>query len=335
MSGSKKPGHVFKGYPLLDFVNPDGFSLDHILRSTSLKVELERHIKAFAVSGHQWGDCGSSQPARGVRPAVANPYIGAMATDGRTTQSFKEQLEKFLEGLYLGCFQSSAIQLDSRRPPQSYIYDIGFNTDKPTGFIVANPFDTLVTFGPRGRHSPYGVFNPAGLEVPAASNIKVRRVIPKRKGAGVKGATHNPDFAGMFGTAVLDGRGGDEGRSSILCDLNIRIITNHSQQLQQLCLYGDTLKVHLSKGLVQPVERSETNQWVKTGKRLAIPMGNRMITLRRNRLPTWGGPFDLGGATVTITGSGVVGRLHRVDLGGTVEKPLIVFDGVEILTAAI
>lgn len=329
MNKSKKPGPAFKGYPLLDFVHPDGFSLDHILHSTSLRAELERHIMTFKVSDGE-PSCGDSQPRRGGRHAVANPYIGAVATDGRSSQDFKEQLVKFLDGLYLGCFQSSAIQIDPRRPPQSYIYDIGFNTDKPTGFIVANPFDTLVTFGPRGRHSPYGVFNPAVLRVPAASTIKVERVAPKRKGAGAKGATHNPDFVGTFGTAVVNGRG-DEGRSSILCDLNIRIVTNHSQQLQQLSLYGDTLKVHLSKGLVQPVERSAANKWVETGKRLAIPMGNRMITLRRNRLPTWGGPFDLGGATVTITGSGVIGRLHRINLGGTVEKPLIVFDDVEVL----
>jgi hypothetical protein len=330
MTESKKPGTAFKGYPLLDFVHPDGFSLDHILGSTSLRTELERHIRAFAVSESE-PSCGNSQPRRRGRPEVANPYVGLVATDGGTSQSFKEQLVKFLDGLYLGCFQSSAIQKDPRRPAQRYIYDIGFNTDKPTGFIVANPFDTLVTFGPRGRHSPYGVLNPAILGLPAASTIKVERVVPKRKGAGAKGTTHNPDLVGTFGTAVVGGLGGDEGRSSILCDLNIRIVTNHNQQLQQLSLYGDTLKVHLSKGLVQPVERSATNKWVGTGKRLAIPMGNRMITLRRDRLPTWGGPLDLGGATVTITGSGVVGRLHRVDLGGTVEKPLIIFDDVEIL----
>jgi hypothetical protein len=91
------------------------------------------------------------------------------------------------------------------------------------------------------------------------------------------------------------------------------------------------MKVHLSKGLVQPVERSAANKWISTRKRLALAMGNRMITLRRNRLPTWGGPIDLGGTTVNITATNVVGRLHRIDLGGTVEKPLIVFDDVEIL----
>jgi hypothetical protein len=330
-----KSSQGFKGFPLLDFVDPNGFSLDHILRSTSLRTEIERHIKSFAI-GKSKSKCGcekheASRVPRGFDPSIANPYVNAVATADDTSQSLQQQLEKFLDGLYLGCFESSVVQPDAQRPPQSYICDIGFNTDKPTGFIVANPFDTLVTFGPRGRHSPYGALDLGGLRMPRVPNIKVKRVVPERKGTGKTSGTLNPDFVTTFGTAVGDDRGDDGPRASIICDLNIRIVRNQRQELQQLSFYGDTMKVHLSKGLVQPVERSVANEWVKTGKRLALAMGNRMITLRRNRLPTWGGPVDLGGATVSITASNVVGRLHRIDLGGTVEKPLIVFDGVEIL----
>ncbi|MGA7303406.1 MAG: hypothetical protein WBW88_00970, partial [Rhodothermales bacterium] len=219
-----------------------------------------------------------------------------------------------------------------RRPPQAYIYDIGFNTDKRTGFIVANPFDTLITFGPRGRHVPYGVVDPGAFRMPNLSNIKVTAVPPVRPRDSVRpNVLHNNAFVTTFGTV-----GGSPDsttnppKASIICDLNIRIIHNHRQELQQLSLYGDTLKVHLSRGLVQPVVRN-ADRWVKTGHRLGIDVGTRVITLRRNRLPTWGGPIDLGGAIVGITSSNVFGRLHRIDIGGTPAKPLIVFEDVEIL----
>lgn len=330
MKEAKRTGDVFKGYPLLDFFDPQRISLDHILRSTSLRVELERYIKGFALDESEIGMGGSARSPASLRTSAANPYKGGPATDGRTTHSFKDRLEKFLDGLYLGCFQSSVVQPDARRPPGRYIYDVGFNTDKLTGFIVAKPFDTLVTFGPRGRHAGYGAFDPAVVGLPRSPNIKVAQVVPAQKGPGKKGAVIRPDFVTTFATAVASGP--DVPKASIICDLNMRIVMAPNQQIQELTFYGDTLKVHLSKGLVQPVERSPANEWVRTGKRLALDMGNRMIMLRRNRLPTWGGPVDLGGTIATVTSSNVVGRLHRVDIGGTVEKPLFVFDGMEILT---
>lgn len=333
MNSSTESSPVFKGFPLLDFVHPHGFSLDHILRSTSLRTEIERHIKSIPVAESRSGsEKHEGIPGwRGFDPSIVNPYVSAVATADETSQSLQQRLEKFLDGLYLGWFESSVVQPEPQRPPQSYIYDVGFNTDKPTGFIVPNPFDTLVTFGPRGRHSPYGPLDPGGLKLPRVPSIKVRPVLPERKGRGKGIGTIHPDFVTTFGTAIGDDRGSDGPKASVICDLNIRIVTNQRQELQQVSVYGDTMKVHLSKGLVEPVQRSVANEWVKTGRRLALAMGNRMITLRRNRLPAWGGPVDLGGATVSITASNIVARLNRVDLGGTVEKPLIVFDGVEIL----
>ncbi|SRR6266496_221822 len=340
MPSPQTPSQAFKGFPLLDFLDPNAFGLDHILQSTALRTEIERHIKSFAVgknvvAGKSKCGCEKHEPPPTPRrsdPAVASPYVNPVATADDSSQSLQQGLEKFLDGVYLGCFESSVVQPDAQRPPQSYIYDIGFNTDKTTGFIVANPFDTLVTFGPRGRHSQYGAFDPVGAIMRRVPNIKVRRAAPQPRGPGRADGALNPDLVTTFETPAGDDRGDDGPRASIICDLNIRIVRNQRQELEQLSFYGDTMKVHLSKGLVQPVERSATNGWVKTGKRLALAMGNRMLTLRRNRLPTWGGPIDLGGVTVTITASSVFGRLHRVDLGGTVEKPLIVFDSVEILT---
>jgi hypothetical protein len=338
MPDSKKHGHVFKGFPLLDFLDPQAFNLDHILRTTALRTEIERHIKGVAVaSDRRNGKCGCDEKkpassARAFDSGAANPYAGAVATADDTAQSFEQQLEDFLDGLYLGCFESSVVQPDPQRPPQRYVYDIGFNTDKPTGFIVANPMDTLVTFGPRGPQASYTVMDPGVVRRPKMRNIKVRPIVSRPEGSTKPTGTHNTDFVTTFG-ATVGGRDrpGDEPRASIICDLNIRIVVNQRQELQQLSFYGDTMKVHLSKGLLEPVLRSVANEWVKTGKRLELGMGDRMITMRRNRLPTWGGPVDLGGATVSITSSNLFGALHKVDLGGTVEKPLIVFDGVEIL----
>src|SRR4051794_28542731 len=124
MNSSKKPGQAFKGFPLLDFVNPWGFSLDHVLRTTSLKAALEQHIKGFSASGGA-KDTGSGSGRRELRDSVAHPDLDVFGVDGHT-QSFEQQLKDFLDGLYLGCFSSSVVQIEPQRPPQAYIYDIGF-----------------------------------------------------------------------------------------------------------------------------------------------------------------------------------------------------------------
>ena len=318
MNTYKKPSQVFKGYPLLDFVHPDGFSLDNLLRSTTLRSELERHIKGVSV--------------RGGRASVAHPFADTVATDEHTSQSFEDQLKNFLNGLYLACFESHVVQPDARRPPQNYVYDVGFNTDKSTGFIVANPFDTMITFGPRGRQVPYSVVDPGVVRMPKLPAIRVGPVgVPNPTGSLRPRGTFNNALVTTVG-AVNERPGAEDNppRASITCDLNIRVIQGQRQELQALSFYGDSLKIHLSKGLVQPVVRTASG-WLATGSRLGFGVGTRVITLRRNRLPTWGGPIDLGGATVLITSSNLVGRLHRVDIGGTPERPLIVFQDVEIL----
>lgn len=330
MTTSSAPSSAFKGYPLLDFVDSRGFTLDGIFRNASLRAELERHLRGFSSGDDEVQGCGMPPPRTKPEKPV-KPSKWDLSVDGKTARSFEERLKSFLDGLYLGCFKSSVVQPEPRRPPHRYIYDIGFNTDKLTGFLVANPFDTLVTFGPRGRHAGFGAFDPAVLDLPRAPAIRVTPSAPQRPPGNKKGDFVNPAFVTTFETAEVGGRG-DPPKASIICDLNIRVVVNHLQQLQELSFYGDTMKVHLSKGLVQPVQRSERDEWVKTGKRLALDMGKRMITLRRGRLPTWGGPLDLGGALVTITASALVARLHRVNIGGTVEKPLMLFDQVEILT---
>lgn len=330
MNASRKARHVFKGYPLRDFVHPQGFSLDHILRTTSLKAEIERHIKGFAVDGNAADSCGKTPPRR---PPVSRPPVGPRAPDRPTGQTFQEQLEQFLDGLYLGCFESGVVQKDPRRPPQNYVYDIGFNTDKLTGFIVANPYDTLLTFGPRGRQVPYTVADPGVVRMPKFPNIKVADVpIPQPSGSRDPRRIQANALVTHFG---MRGAGSEADpsppRASIVCDLNLRIMVNHRRELQLLSIYGDTLKVHLSRGLVEPVVPSSTSKWAKTGRRLQLDVGSRVLTFRRNRLPTWGGPIDLGGATVSITSSNLFGRLQQVDIGGTQAKPLILFEGVEIL----
>lgn len=321
-----------KGIPLCDFLDPNGFDLERVLRTSALKVEIERHVKAFGVRPSGADRDNAAHGRMSGRSFDANVDLDLEATDGHATPSLEDQLKAFLDGLYLGCLDSQVIQLKPGSPPQSYIYDIGFNTDKLTGFVISNPEDTLITFGPRGRHGSYGPGDPSGFRLPRVPSIKVQEVTPEPKKSKKGIGRLNPDFIGTFGTASgVDRGGGGNPRASIICDLNIRVVTNAAQQLQQVSIYGDTMRVHLSKRLVKPVERSAANEWVPTGKRLALEMGNRMITLRRGRLPTWGGPMDLGGSTVLISRSGLAARLHGIDLGGTVQRPLIVFSGVEIV----
>jgi hypothetical protein len=323
----RNPSSVFKGYPLLDFLDPNAFTIDGLFKNATLRAELERYIKG--VPSSQEESCGCDKPSKSKRPRPFDiPPKDARNPDGRTAQSVKDRLETFLDGLYLGCFKSSVLQPEARKPPVRYVFDIGFNTDKVTGFIVANPVDTLVTFGPRGRYAGYGAVHPSVRDLPRSPGIRVAEVRQPPRGLDGKAGVANTHYVTTFG---LPTEGSNDPRADIVCDLNIRLVFDDRQSLQELSLYGETMKLHLSKGLVQPVQRSEHDEWVRTGKRLRLDMGRRVIRLRRGRLPHWGGPIDLGGALITITATGLIARLHRINLGGTVAKPQIVFDGVEIL----
>jgi hypothetical protein len=338
---NSKTGQGFKGFPLEDFLNQNAFDIENILGNPLLQDAIKNHMKAYrknTFSGYastrdESSDTGEVRgsgltdiPSAGNEPVAANP--------DQPTQSFEDRLSDFFRGLYLGNFKSDVIQADKRRPPQMYIYDIGFNTDEKKGFILRNPFDTLITFGPRNPRHPYGDIKEGMTRLPGIPKFTAVDVNPDKdcedtKTSAIKlGGVINKTY-----TIAAKGDKADKGmaKPSMVCDINFRIIVDAKNRMQLLSMCGDTLKIHLSRGLIQPIQKLNSGKWVKTGARLGFDVGDRIITVRKNRIPTWGGAIDLQGAPVSITSSNQIAKLHKVNLGGTTEKPLIVFDDVEII----
>ncbi len=336
--GKQKSGG-FKGFPLIDFLHPNTLKMEGVFTHPILQNALANHIKAFTtrVSPNTAKDVGSvastTVDTTGIDRA-GNP-IGVndlMANPATSNPSFEEKLTDFLEGLYLGNFTSHAVRPVLRRPPIQYIYEIGLNTDKDTGFIVKNPFDTLITFGPRDAKYPYGENTAIPERIAKLPFMSYATGVSDND--CVKETPRDFNIAAEITTVSRPNKALKDDKpvkSAVVCDLNLRIILDSKGRLQSLSIYGDTLKLHLSKGLVQTVKKTDAGAWVKTGKRMGISVGNRIITLKKNRLPNWGGAIDLEGAAVSITSSGLIGRLNKVNIGGTLDKPLIIFDKVEIL----
>ena len=334
--GKLKPGG-FKGFPLIDFLHPNALKAEGILSHPVLINALTNHIRGFAAGSTIGATVGGSSPESS--PIRVNGP-GDIAIGGRDRvvdasqpkPTFEEMFTGFLEGLYLGNFTSHVVQPSPKRPPLQYIYEIGVNTDKDTGFIVNNPFDTLVTFGPRDPKYPYGENEHIPARIAKLPSLRFASKVSEDKcDEKIKNRYGNIKDHTTISDPVKAVRTDWEKRNARVCDLNLRVIVNGRNQLQSLSIYGDTLKLHLSKGLLQTAERTDAGKWVKTGKRLTVPLGNRIISLKKNRLPNWGGAIDLQGAAVSITSSGLMGRLNKVNIGGTLEKPLLVFDKVEIL----
>ena len=336
----KSKNSVFKGFPLIDFLHPNALKMDSVFTHPILQNAIVNHIKGFnahipkpSERGETTTDGNTTIGSTSIG-SVNTPVAGndTMANPTTPKPSFEEALNGFLEGLYLGNFTSYKVQPVLTKPPSQYIYEIGLNTDKKTGFIIKNPFDTLVTFGPRDSKYPYGSNEAIPDRISRLPLVSYAKNISdnacseasfKRFSKGTKPIS----YSGSTKAAKND----KTKKSAIVCDLNLRVIVDSKNQLQSLSMYGDTLKLHLSKGLVQTVTRTDAGRWIKTGKRLDLDMGKRIITLKKNRLPNWGGSIDLGDVPVSITSSGLVGRLNKVNIGGTLDKPLIIFDKVEIL----
>ena len=349
----RKSRNIFKGFPLEDFLHPNALDVDNIFSHPSLVEALKSHVEEFDRSGYSDESAVNEIDVRTpcitdvVNVTDKNMHRSGRANISRENPSnavkdklfvdpdnirppFGDMLKDFLKGLYLGKFESSVVQPVATRSPLLYIFEIGFNTDKTTGFIVKSPLDTLITFGPRDPRYPYNDSDKALVRIPSAPKFEVASsVASAAMGHDVISKLTGSAFKLTFGgssKAVSDPR-----KISNVCDLNFRITVNDKNQLQQLSMFGDTVKVHLSTGLVLPVERTKAGKWAKTGRRLRFSVGERIITFKRNHLPTWGGVIDLGGIPVSISSSNVIGRLSKINLGGTPEKPLIVFDDVEIL----
>ena len=164
--GSLKPEHLllmkkvnkkvqsypdFKGYSLSGFLDPKALTIDHVAANPNLLNAVMSHVMAF----HSGANATGTNVRRDLRAGVADlSGRELVAYPGKTGNTFEGSLKDFLEGIYLGNFTSSALNAHPTRGAQQYIYDIGFNTDRRVGFIVDNPFDTLITFEPAERKRP-------------------------------------------------------------------------------------------------------------------------------------------------------------------------------------
>jgi hypothetical protein len=348
----KKSEYIFKGFPLLDFLHPKALDVDNIFSHPVLIDVLKAHVEEFtrgvssesstggigvntpnvagAVNTHHTNST-SSGPANTAGRKPSNVNNDNVFVEENVQPSFEDLLKDFLKGVYLGKFESSVYQPVASRPPLKYVYDLGFNTDKTVGFVVKSPHDTLITFAPRDPRYPYNDSGNTPVRIPSVPvvNIAAATVLASEGSSRISnklGSSLSLSFEGS-NVAVKVPR-----KLSNVCDLNFRITVNNKNQLQELNMFGDTLKVHLSKSLVQPVERTNSGKWVKTGRRLGFEVGERIITFKRNQVPTWGGVMKLDGIPVSISISNMMGKLNKINFGGTPEKPLIVFDDVEILT---
>lgn len=327
----------FKGFPLIDFLHPNTLKAEGIFSHPILQDAIVNHIKGFRTKSTSYNQEESSgSTATGITGiGIVGTPVGASGVVADTTvpkPSFEEKLTDFLEGLYLGNFTSNVIQPDLRRPPVQYIYEIGLNTDKNTGFIARNPYDTLITFGPRDPKYPYGPNAAIPERIAKLPLVRYATRVTDEDCTKKYFKKFNKETATTTVSRPTKAFKDDKViKPAVVCDLNLRIIVDANNHLQSLIMYGDTLKIHLSKGLLQTVRKINAEAWAKTGKRLVLDMGNRIITLKKNRLPNWGGAIDLEGTPVSITSSGLLARLNKVNIGGTLEKPLIVFDKVEII----
>jgi hypothetical protein len=312
----------FKGYSLSGFLDPKALTIDNVAASPNLLNAVMSHVMAFKTGANASG----TNVRRDLRAGVADlPGRDLVADPGKNGNTFEGSLKDFLKGIYLGNFTSSALNAHPTRGAQQYVYDIGFNTDRRVGFIVDNPFDTLITFEPDERKRPGKVSDLVSSRVPPLVSFNVEtneKSIRSKDG-------HISRIRETRITKADRPKGPQKPQNT--CDLNLRIIVNNGNRLHSFSLFGNQVKIGLSKSLVQPVYKVNNGKYVKTGRRFLFPLGDRVITFRRNILPTWGGPIAVEGSLVSIRGSELIGRLKRINLGGTVEKPLIVFDDVELI----
>ena len=318
---------TFKGYPLIDFMQDDIVGADEIFSKPSLMKAV------FAFAKTYQPDITSTKPQTTGRhdnirePAATLPDSLIADSGSRDKPSFEDNIKRFLDGLYLGKFESSVLQPVASRPPLKYFFEIGFNTDKTTGFVVENPLDTLITFEPRKPIYPYENYKkPSAVVMPTmvVGSLTEDRDCDEKRPRSI-GRAAVMDFSKGYYKAQ------NPRQLKNVCDLNFRVTVDHRNDLQEINIYGDSLKVHLSKGLVEPVFRHANGKWERNGERLSFDIGKRVLTLRKNRLPTWGGVIELGGIPVVVTSSNIVARLNKINIGGTPQKPLIVFDDVEIV----
>ena len=127
-----------------------------------------------------------------------------------------------------------------------------------------------------------------------------------------------------------------QGFSKLLCDFNIRITLNESNALEIIQIFGASVKIYFSKKLVKPLTQTDDGgKYTPTGERQRVDLKQAKITLARRKTPHLSMPLVFEDNVVQIAnhvqGHGIVAKLKKVTLGGTFQKPKIIFDEVELL----
>jgi hypothetical protein len=343
-------------YPLTDFLEAGSAGPLNELLERLVARQVTKRVRIETTIGRGGVDTAPSNPVTVPRP-------GRSPGKGLDGPPILDLLHELFDGVSLCRFHGSAIESAieqlhgsaKKQGPQRYAYDIGLNTDKIVGFVVPNPFDTVITFGHDRADEPRPT-NGVGLP-PLDRSRTTSRVYPLTEDRAQR-APREPgsvlsDRTGKVTPAVtragkLPAKGGrkrPDRRPGLtppeptrpapqpppLCDLNVRLMLLENGLLEMIQLSGRDVRIHFSRGLVRPVRKTRQGTFVPTGERLSVRLGDETITLRRGKTPRLSAPLVFDDNLVQVGGQGVIAILKQVTLGGTSAKPKLIFDQTELI----
>ena len=262
-------------------------------------------------------------------------------------------LKSALEGVYLAKFESSVTPGE----PPIYVYEIGLNSERTVGAVLSNPFDTVLVFGaPKKKPPGGGGGSPPDPHLPVpkpgtpgVGTIGTRGYVmksSKAKPTTGKATVGKPTGGKPAGGKLVGGRptvphvvAAPDPRFPIPvlrpvsapCDLSLRFVVNFQNVLQSVHIFGTSVRFYFSTGLVQPVRKASGGKYVEKEGRLKVALGDATILLRRGHRPHLSKVLTFDDNLVRIGGQGLIAKLHKVTLGGTFEKPKMVFKETEIV----
>lgn len=300
-------------FPLVDFLADDG-----IRRLAALLTS------ATAPRGRS--------VATGAMPGVRDP---AVVTPGRIDGGLRRKreheiaahLERLFEGVTLCRFDGRVVQ--GRR--RYYSYEVGLSSARRVGFVLPNPFDTLITFGgdrplsfrppARGPIAPLDRHFPT--HAPVVPTVRARKTAAAGRRESKQAGSKPADKRRKPGRPAA-------APAPPTCDFNARFVIGEMNRLEILHIYGPTIRIYFSKGLVCPVRVDSNGRYVPTGERQGVALQDRVITIARGQTPRVSAPLVFDENLVRVGGQNLVARLRQVTLGGTAAKPKLVFDQVEL-----
>ena len=330
-------------YPLTDFLESGSARKLGELLTRLLEKQRAKRSKFEGDIGRGGGRERPIDAVGGGRPS--RPLV--KGTDG---PPIHELLHELLDGVTLCRLHGSVIRGRKRH----YAYDIGLNSDKIVGFVVPNPFDTVITFGRDRSDAPRPT---KGVGLPPLDRYRVTSRVspladaretreerePREPGSVRSGNTGKVTAAFPKRPEVTPDRGRERPgfarpeptRPAVeqppLCDLNVRLVVGENSALQTLQMHGPNVRIYFSTGLVRPVRKTQLGKYVPTGERQGVRLGDRTITLSRGMTPRLSAPLVFEDNLVQVGGQGVIAILKQVTLGGSAAKPKLIFDQTEVI----